>query len=183
MATTVELLSAEDYARLPDDGRPTELVQGQVTEMNPPSPRHGKICVRIAGVLSNFVESHDLGHVVGNDSAIITGHNPDTVRGADVAYYSYSRLSKGPIPDGYLPVVPELVVEVLSSDDHWSNVHAKAAEYLKAGVSLVCVLDPKTLSAYLYSPNEAVRTVTGDADLTFPEILDDFRVQVAKLFE
>jgi Uma2 family endonuclease len=183
MATTLELLTAEEYSKLPDDGRPTQLVRGQVIEMNPPSPRHGKICLRIGGILANFVETHDLGHVVGNDSAIVTSHNPDTVRGADLAYYSYSRLPKGPVPDGYLSVVPELVVEVLSPDDRWSNVHAKAAEYLEAGISVVCVVDPKTESAHVYYPNEPPRTVTKDADLTFPEILADFRVPVPKLFE
>ena len=37
----------------------------------------------------------DLGRVVTNDSGIVTQRDPDTVRGADVAYYSYARLPKG----------------------------------------------------------------------------------------
>jgi len=184
MATTLpQLLTAEEYLKLPDNGRPSELVRGQVIEMNLPAPRHGKICLRIGALLTNFVESHDLGHVVGNDSAIVTTRNPDSVRGADVAYYSYNRLRKGRLPDGYLTVVPELVVEVLSPDDRWSDVHTKTAEYLKAGVSIVCVVDPKTESVQVSYPDEPSRTFAKDAELTFPEILFDFRVRVAKLFE
>lgn len=183
MATTFERLTAEEYAMRAGNGRPSELVQGQVVDMNPPSPRHGKICLRIGTLLANFAEIRDLGHVVGNDSAIITNRNPDTVRGADVAYYSYARLAKGPLPDGYLKVAPDLVVEVLSPDDRWTTVHEKTAEYLKAGVALVCVVEPKSESAVIYSQTEPPRFVGKGDDLAFPEILPDFAVPVAKLFD
>ena len=42
-------LTAEEYAKLPDRGVPTELVRGRVIEMNVPAPRHGQICAN-AGV-------------------------------------------------------------------------------------------------------------------------------------
>jgi len=183
MSTTLDLLTAEEFAKLPASERPRELVQGQVIEMNPPFPRHGKICLRLGGLLLNFVESRDLGHMMDNDSGVVTERNPDTVRGADLAYYSYDRLPKGPVPDGYLPVVPDLVVEVLSSDDRWSDVYAKTAEYLHAGVSVVCIVDPKAESVHAYYPNQPPRIFGRDDELTFPELLGDFHVRVAKLFE
>jgi len=71
--------------------------------------------------IGNFVEEHDLGHATSNDSWVLVGRNPDTVRGGDVAHYSYGRVPQGPLPAGYLDVVPELVFEVRSPTDRWSH--------------------------------------------------------------
>src|SRR5438132_6290556 len=107
------LVTAEEFGRLPDAGRITELVRGEVVEVNMPYPRHGQICARIAYLIQRFLEDHPLGHVITNDSGVVTVRGQDTVRGADVAYYSFSRVPPGPLPRGqYLAVVPELLFEV-----------------------------------------------------------------------
>src|SRR5436309_15547944 len=143
MATVVEkLLTAEEFRRLPDDGRKKELVRGRVVYMNVPAPRHGYICANVVGILRPFVIERRLGRVMSNDSGVVTEHDPDTVRGADVAYYSFDRLPPGPLPEGYLDAVPELVFEVRSPTDRPGNILAKVVEYFAAGVSAVCVLDP-----------------------------------------
>ena len=134
MATITSLLTAEEYARLPDPGHPTELIQGQVISRPPPMPRHGELCAQIVYLLRRFLEDHPLGRVLSNDSGVVTERNPDTVRGADIAYYSFQRVPKGPLPDGLLSVAPELVFEVLSPEDRWREVHVKVAEYLHTGV-------------------------------------------------
>src|SRR5262249_54647298 len=108
MATVNSLMTAEEYAKLPNSGSPDELVQGQVITMPPPKPRHGEICVQIAYLLRRFLDDKPIGRVLGNDSAVITERDPDTVRGADVAYYSYQRVPKGPLPNEWLSVAPEL---------------------------------------------------------------------------
>src|ERR1041385_6149276 len=111
MATTESLMTAEEFLLLPDPGRPMELVRGRIVMMNVPYYRHGKICSRIDRFLGNFVEDHDLGTVVSNDAGVVTERGPDTVRGADVAYYSYHRIPKDVDPEGYPDVSPELVFE------------------------------------------------------------------------
>jgi Uma2 family endonuclease len=183
MATTVELLTAEEYATLPDTGRATELVRGKIVTMNVPAPMHGYICSNVVALLRAHTDPRNLGRVMSNDSGVVTRRDPDTVRGADVSYYSFDRLPRGPFSNRYLSVVPELVVEVLSPDDRWSDVHAKTAEYLEAGVVVVCVIDPGTESVQLYYANQPPRTLSKDDDVTLPEVLGDFRSPVAKLFD
>ena len=151
--------------------------------MNVPGPRHGQLCGRMVQILMNFVEEHQLGHVLCNDSGIVTERDPDTVRGMDVSFYSYTRLPKGPLPARYVDVVPELIVEVRSPDDRWSRILKKVSEYLEAGVTAVCVLDPKTETARVYSADETEQTVTTDEELTFPNILPGFAVLVRRFFE
>ncbi len=183
MATAVALLTAEQYAALPDDGRPTELVRGVVVPMNLPFPRHGEICARTVYLVMQYLETHPVGRAVCNDSGVITRRDPDTVRGPDVAFYSYARTPQGPLPQRYLPVPPELAFEVRSPGDRWREIHVKVGEYLEAGVTLVCVLDQQTETVHVFHSDQAPRVVTADQELTLPEVLADFRVPVGRFFE
>jgi Uma2 family endonuclease len=183
MTTAVALLTAEEYAALPDDGRPTELVRGVVVAMNLPTPRHGEICAQVVFLLKQFLLTHPVGRVVSNDSGVITERDPDTVRGPDVAFYSYVRVPQGPLPRGYLHVVPELAFEVRSTGDRWREIHEKIGEFLAAGVTLVCVLDQQTTTAHVYHADEPPREVRRNEELTLPEVLPDFRVPVQHFFE
>ena len=105
------------------------------------------------------------------------------MRGADVAYYSYARLPKGPLKPGYGPEVPELVVEVRSPGDSWRDILIKIGEYLAAGVLKVIVLDPDTSKAHVYGVHEEPVTLGPDKDLTLPGLLEGFRVPVHRFFE
>jgi Uma2 family endonuclease len=176
------LLTVEEFTRLPDPGRPTELVRGRIVEMNRPTPRHGQIGNEVAWSLNSYVRPNELGEIVINDAGVITERDPDTMRGADVAFYSKARFGPGRLPDGYLDKVPDLVFEVLSESDRWSALLAKVAEYLDAGVTAVCILDPKDETAYVYQGDRPVRILSAAQDFTIPGVLGDFRVQVAKLF-
>jgi Uma2 family endonuclease len=183
MATAEALMTAEEFGQRPDLGYPEELVQGRIVAMPPPDRRHGKICLKAGRLLGNFVEDRDLGHVMSNDSGVITERDPDTVRGADVAFYSYARLPRGPLPAGYGPEVPELVIEVRSPGDSWREIVIKVGEYLKAGVLKVVVLDPRSRKAHIYSVDDEPSVLGPEDELTVPELLGDFRVAVHRFFD
>jgi len=151
--------------------------------MPPPDRRHGYICAGAATLMRNYVVEHDLGRVMSNDSGVITERDPDTVRGADVAYYSYARLPKGPLPAGYGPEVPELVIEVRSSGDSWREILLKVGEYLTAGVLKVIVLDPRSRKAHIYSADQEPEVLGPEDELMVPELLGEFRVRVGQFFD
>ncbi len=178
-----QFITVEQYARLPNRGRPTELVRGRIVEMNVPTPRHGQICSEVVRLLANHVKEQGLGKVTSNDSGIITARDPDTMRGADVAFYGNRRFGEGPLPGGYLEEVPELVFEVLSTNDRWSKILSKVAEFLDAGVAIVCALDPSDETAYLYEGDRPVRILTAHQEIEFPDLLGEFRVRVGAFFE
>jgi Uma2 family endonuclease len=148
-----------------------------------PFPKHGKICSCMGYFLYEHQLKHDLGHVMSNDSFVPTGRDPDTVRGADLCFYSYARLPKGQIPDGLLPVVPNLVVEVRSPSERWGELFAKVGEYLKAGVDVVIVLDAATASASVYRADELQQIFHNGDNLVVPDVLPGFSVSVQRLFE
>jgi Uma2 family endonuclease len=181
-ATAEALMTKEEYARLPDRGVPTELVRGRVVEMNVPAPRHGEICIRIALLIGPHIEANGLGRLVGNDGGVVTKRDPDSVRGADLAFYSFARIPSGPVPPGYLDVVPELVFEVRSPTDRWPPLMAKVSEYLDAGVSVVCVLDERSASALVCLPEEMPVPLRGDEEFHLPDILGELRIPVSRFF-
>lgn len=183
MAATTAPMTAEEFASLPANGQRWELVRGQLIDMNMPAPRHGEVCCQAAFLIRLALMDHDEGRVVTNDSAVVTERNPDSVRGADVAFYSFARIPKGPLPPGYLQVAPEAIFEILSPSDRWADVLEKVAEYLRAGVLVVCVLDPATEEAHAFYPDRPGVVLSGDEELALPEIHATLRIRVARFFE
>jgi Uma2 family endonuclease len=150
--------------------------------MPPTGHPHGSVEANVAGELRAFVRQHHLGKVMVGEVGIITQRNPDTVRGADVAYVSKERLAHANA-DGYLDVAPDLVVEVVSPNDRWTDINEKVDEYLACGVRAVWIIDPRTQRITCYQPSSAVRVYGKDDALTEPVILPGFSVLVGELFE
>ncbi len=182
MATATALMTAEEFAALPDHESRTELVRGKMIEMPPPSSRHGLFSSRFSRILGNFVADRALGEVL-NESGMITRRGPDSVRGPDVTFYSAAKLPPVEQWGKYLDPAPDLVAEVRSPSNRWSEMVQKAAEYLAAGVRIVVVLDPDTKSAHVFHADQPTRVLGPDETLTFPDLLPDFTVRVGSIFE
>jgi Uma2 family endonuclease len=181
MATVERLMTAEEFGRLPDDGRRYELVRGVLVEMNMPKPRHGQICGRIQVMVGSYCEQRKLGHVLCNDSGILVQRGPDTVRGADVCFYPFAKLPPGPLGTEYLALPPDVVFEVLSPDDRPVKVMRKMREYLAAGVLAVVIVDPDDRDVEIHRPGRDVEIVTYEDQLRVPEIDPDFAISVQSL--
>jgi Uma2 family endonuclease len=177
-----KLLTAEEYGELPDLGRPTELVRGLIVDMNVPYPRHGQVCAQIAYLLRRYLEDHDIGHVITNDSGVVVERGPDTVRGLDVTFISYQKAAKGPLPRKYFDVAPELLFEVRSPDDRWGKILQKVGEYLTAGTEVVCVVDPDSETVQLHFADKPTETLSGNDELSFPNLLPGFKVPIQRFF-
>ncbi len=176
------LLTAEQYAALPIN-ESTELVRGIIVSMPSPSYEHGRVCNEVAFRLTTFVKEHQLGDVLSNDAGIITEREPDTVRGGDVAFYSYERYPKAERVAPYAPIPPDLVFEVLSPSERWREVMEKVEEYLKAGVSMVCVLETEIRAMQVFTPDKPMRTLHSEDEFVGSGALAEFRIQVRSFFE
>jgi hypothetical protein len=110
-------ITGEALFAMGDIGR-AELVKGEIVPLMPTGFLHAIIESRVARLLGNFVDTHDMGYVLTGEAGIYTQRDPDTVRGMDVAYISKERLAQTE-SQSFLDVAPELVVEVISPDDRW----------------------------------------------------------------
>jgi Uma2 family endonuclease len=179
-ARSRSLVSAAEFARLARYPY-AELVRGEIVEMPPAQFRHGFICMRLATRIGAYLEQHPSGWLVGNDTGIITTRNPDSVRGADLAYYSYDRLPANAMPTGYAEAAPNLVVEVKSPGNRWAELQEKAQEYLRAGVDIVLLIDPEVEVAEMIRQTLPVEVVSSTDSIRVTELLPGFEVSLAEL--
>jgi len=176
------LLTADDLLQMGDMGR-AELVKGELVKMVPSGGEHGTLTMNVGALLHNFVKPRKLGRVFGAETGIFISRDPDTVRAADAAYMSNERLTQIKDLTKFLDVPPDLVVEVVSPTDHWSEVEEKVSEYLSIGVRLVWVINPKTRSVHIYRPSREVWRLLEDDTLDGEDVLPGFGVRVKELFE
>lgn len=173
MTAVTGLLTAEQFRLIPESGRPRELVRGKVVEMSVPAPKHGYYRSNISGVLRDHVKPRKLGRVMANDSGVITERGPDTVRGGGRRLLQPRASPTRPASRGLSRVVPEIIFEVRSPTDRGSRINTKVGEYLASGVLYVCVLDPGKEALMVYR----------DDELTFPDLLPEFRARIAEFLD
>ena len=72
LAQSEKLLTVEDYAKRPENGRREELVRGRIVELNVPYQRHGEIIIAVVRFLGRFLDANDIGRLIAGDAAVIT---------------------------------------------------------------------------------------------------------------
>lgn len=179
--TENRLFTGEELAAMRDVG-PCELVNGRVVPITPTGDDHGAIEANIAAELRAYVRDRNLGKVRSGEVGIYVRRNPDTVRAADVLFISHDRYAQR-TSSVFLDVAPELIVEILSPSDSWTEVTQKLREYFAIGVRLVWVADPGARMIYAYRSLTDIREFTENGVLPGDDILPGFSVPVARLFE
>jgi Uma2 family endonuclease len=173
LMATKPVATEADLLKQPDDGWKYELVDGEIRRLSPAGGPHGRIAAELTFRLIAHVkrQNRKTGHVFDSSTGFrLTGGN---VRAPDVSFVSIDRLPD--VPAGYVPVAPDLAVEILSPDDGPRYVLEKVGEYLDAGVRLVWVIDPKGRKAIVYRSVTAVRTLTIEDALDGEEVLPGFQ--------
>jgi Uma2 family endonuclease len=180
MAEESKLITGKELLAMGDIG-PCELVEGRIVSMSPTKIRHGQLEYRLARMLGEFVEVNDLGEIFVGEVGIYVQRNPDTVRAADVLFISHERLAKA-TTDDFLDVAPELVIEIMSPSDRWSEVRRKLREYLAAGVAVVLVVEPDERIISAFRSLTDVQEFTAEDVLVMEDVLPGFQLSLAGLF-
>jgi Uma2 family endonuclease len=182
MSTTTQLITAEDLLRMPDDGLRYELVRGQLIAMPPAGNIHGDRTMRLGWRLAQHVESNGLGVVYAAETGFKLTSNPDTVRGADIAFVSKRRLEDVGDVEGYCPGAPDLAVEVISPRDTYTEVEEKIAEYLQAGAKAIWVVNPRRRTVTIYRSLSDITMLTEQDMLEGGDVIPGFRCRVSDVF-
>jgi Uma2 family endonuclease len=182
MATVAKkLITVEEFGRLPDpaDGSQQELVRGEIVTMPSPRGRHGFCCVKVVRHVGNFVDDHNLGTVVCNDTGFILERDPDTVRGPDISFWSRERLPS--LPEEYIEIPPDLAIEVISPSDVFSQVQRRVRDFLASGVRIVWLIDPQNRTASIHRNGKPAQELNESDTLTGEDVLPGFACKVAEL--
>ncbi|MCY4071819.1 MAG: Uma2 family endonuclease [Chloroflexi bacterium] len=161
-----------------------ELIDGELFTMVPPGRRHGLLAVEIAGYLWQYSKLHPLGEVT-TDSGYFSADDLHTLLGPDVAFLRYDRLPQPPT-EKYVPVMPDLAVEIRSPFDTLAKVRRKAEVYLRRGTTIVWIVLPKQEGVEVWRLDESGQLRSeflgvGDK-LSGDETLPGFELEISLLF-
>lgn len=182
MSTAANHISAKQLASMKDDGRRYELIKGELRMMSPAGGRHGLIAMQIGGLLRNHVTDQNLGAVFAAETGFLIATDPDTVRAPDVAFVSSARLATLSSLDGYLPLAPDLAVEVVSPNDSSSQVEGKANMWIEVGSKLVLVVDPERQSIRVYHNAVSIEVLQVGDEFDGEDVVPGWKLKVDDAF-
>ena len=175
-----------EFVHHPDnDAKHFELIDGVLIEMVPPGGEHGEVALNLGSLVRAFVRANGLGR-----ATVETGYHPPdnryTLLAPDVAFVRHSR-APNPFPKKFVPVMPDLAVEILSPTDTLTNTREKAELYLTNGTTIVWIVLPDEQSVEvcrLTETSEVAREVFGPDDaLSGEEVLPGFTLDARDIFE
>ena len=183
MTTTTRPMTAEDLLLLPDDGYRYELIRGELKQMSPAGNYHGRLASNVNVPLGGYVRANDLGRTYVADTGYLISSDPDTVRAPDVAFISRERLEEIGETDGYWAGAPDLVVEVISPNDRYTEVEEKLTEWLEAGARMVIVVNPRRRSVRVHrSPSDVIDLTQGDV-IDGADVVPGWTLPISEIFE
>lgn len=139
----------------------------------------------LAGILvqwlNNYLDSNHIGVATGADG--MTRLFGDTVRGPDVAFVAWDRLPDGHMPTAPIPdLVPNFVIEVLSTSNTYAEMSRKRREYFHAGVELLWMVEHRTRTVTVFRSTQDATVYTDVAIIDGGQVLPGWQVDIGELF-
>jgi len=175
--TVGTLMTADELLGLPDDSWRYELVKGELRKMSPSGAQHGRVSARVIASLINHVLPRHLGEVYSSEAGFIIARNPDTVRAPDAAFVRQERAIDAP---GFFVGPPDAAFEVVSPGDSYSEVEEKTGEWLRAGVQVVVILDPRRRTVRIH---RASGTLIAEDAIEIDDVIPGWRATFSELFD
>ncbi len=176
------LLTAADLEAMGDEAERYELIRGGLREVEGMGGKHGAIGGDLHTHIGMHVVARDLGAVFISDTRFVIRRNPDSVLAPDFAYIRSDRLPLGDIWDSYVPIAPDLVVEVVSPSSNEADILDKVAIYLAGGVRLIWLVRPKRRTVTVFRPHQP-EIILGEGDvLDGDNVLPGFALPVSAIF-
>lgn len=166
-----QTLTLEDFLRLPESDNRLELVDGEVVLKMSPKFFHSRLTSAFWAELSSW--SSGIGQVAIEWSVVLERAGQAWVPVPDLLYVSYDRLAVDWLEDAPCPVLPELVIEIVSPEQTFNQLAQKATDYLSADLDRVWVVYPPMRSITVFFPDRPPETYQSDRLLTddiFPNL-------------
>jgi Uma2 family endonuclease len=128
----------------------------------------------------NETKNDNLGELFDSRSTVEFADG--SLKEPDITYILKSELHKMKA-EGYIVVVPTLVVEWFSTFDRFSEANQKMQYYMNQGVKLAWLIVPQEEKTYIYRPDREVQTKDFNENLDGGEILQGFSVNLKLLIE
>jgi Uma2 family endonuclease len=184
LESAVARLTPEELLAIPDNNS-MELVDGRIVEKPvsiSSSDADGIVYLRLANYALSTGFAKVFPATLGYQCFRHLAEDPDRMRKPDCTVVRMDRIeAMGPVDPGYMPIVPDLAVEVISPNDVAYLVIEKIHEYREAGFPLVWLVDPLDLTVMVYPTPGKQYVLTEDDQISVGPALPGFVCRVADL--
>jgi len=178
-------LSRADFIRLCAANPELKLertAQGELVIMSPTGGETGNLNFEIAGEV--YLWNRQSGRGKSFDSSTGFSLPSGSDRSPDLAWIPIEKWEAldPSVRQGFLPLCPDFVVEILSPTDSWIQTQAKMQEYMDNGCRLGWLLDPKAKRVMIYRQGQAPQLVEDPETLSGEDVLPGFTLPIRKIW-
>ena len=113
----------------------------------------------------------------GYDFTALGGGKP----APDVSWIEKSRL-EGVNIVGFIPVVPDFVIELRSATDNLKPLQDKMREYQRLGVRLALLVNPKNKQVEIYQPGQEPEVLEAPMEIDCNEVMPGFVLSMSRIW-
>jgi Uma2 family endonuclease len=99
----------------------------------------------------------------------------------DVSWIANSRL-EGIDMQGFIPLVPDFVIELRSATDSLVKLQAKMQEYRRLGVRLGLLIDPQNQQVEIYRPDQDTEILAAPEAVECGAVMPGFRLSLSRIW-
>ncbi|MDJ0660368.1 MAG: Uma2 family endonuclease [Crocosphaera sp.] len=157
-----------------------EFFNGKLTQKMSPKRSHSRVQGQLFLLFDDWSENRG---EVGIEWAVrLKREGKDWCPIPDLLYISFEKLGKIILEDDACPIPPDLVIEVISPGQSFSDLSEKAEAYLKAGVDRVWLIDTQVKKITIFYPDSPPETKQGN-DILGDDVLLNLTLTPQYIFE
>ena len=173
-------LSLDEFLSSPLANENYEYFNGELIQKMSPKFSHSRVTGQLFILLEDW--SKEKGEVGIEWCIRLKCNGKDWCPIPDLLYISYEKLGNIELQDDACPIPPELVIEIISPDQSFSDLSEKAEAYLKAGVNRVWLIDTKAKKITIFYPDSPPKTKQGEDSLA-DDLLPKLNLTPQQIFQ
>ena len=175
-------LTDEQFMALPEDDRLYEYIDGELIVVANSGVEHGYLALTLGYFLTGFVRNHQLG--ITCDSSTAFKMKTGNKRSPDVAFIAKERLrGLKRLPKGFFEGAPDLVVEIISPNNTFEEIHHKLVEYFENGTRLAWVILTDEECVLVYHQPKPSKLLLLEDSLEGEAVIAGFQLPLKELFQ
>jgi Uma2 family endonuclease len=155
-----------------------ELIEGEIVEKSG-TELHGYLVANIGAIIGLYLKGKKIGRVLAH----VHYHVPNNAHNCRSIDVSFRRTDEPIVEKGAIEGMPDLAVEIKSPDDSNKDMRAAAEFYIANGCKLVWLVFPEKKMVEVHRPDADFETYLSDETLSGGDVLPDFSMSVAEIFE
>ncbi len=174
----------EEILELSERNPGLQIEQSATGELivSPTGSGTGRRGVKLVVQLDRWAEAKGSGPVFGPSAGF---RLPDgSLRSPDAAWMSRARWEAltPAQQEGFAPLCPDAVFEILSSCDTIGNLRGKMLTYLANGARLAVLIDPDRRAVEIYMPDQHPQVIEPARSVSLDPILAGFTIDLEPIF-